>query len=153
MAVTRSNQDTRKLTVKEASKPDAPRTDQNTAADGCQRCFLRLEKNPDHTCESRQRSRSCRYCLQVRHKCKPLPREVYPAVVAALEKTGEERKEAILVVRQMIRLRTRRLRSEKRARDEQLQRERRATFKPLSHSVTNREGFGQLNLFSRDNEV
>lgn len=72
MPVTRSTQGTRKPSAKEASKPEAPQTSQKTAADGCQRCFLRLEKHTGHTCETRQGSRSCRYCLQVRHKCKPV---------------------------------------------------------------------------------
>lgn len=70
MPVTRSNQGTRRASAKESPKPKAPQMSQKTGADSCQRCFLRLEKHPDHTCETRQGSKSCRYCLQVRHKCK-----------------------------------------------------------------------------------
>lgn len=53
-------------------KLEAPAESEYTVADGCQRCFLRLEQYPDHACETRQGSRSCNHCLQVRHRCHPV---------------------------------------------------------------------------------
>ncbi|KAJ5128665.1 hypothetical protein N7448_002382 [Penicillium atrosanguineum] len=108
------------------SKSETSQKLENTAADDCQRCFLRLEAYPDHACETRQGSRSCNYCLLVRHRCQPLPDEIKPAAVASLKKTGKARVNAIRAVRQMIKDRSRRINrkaSEQAARNKQLKRE------------------------------
>ncbi|KAJ5929566.1 hypothetical protein N7454_006516 [Penicillium verhagenii] len=75
----------------------------------CQRCFLRLEKYPDHQCVRSKGYKACQHCRKVHHRCIQIPDELQAEAKDAIEidKSSSQRPRLVRGIRQKIRMRTR----------------------------------------------
>ncbi|KAJ6084275.1 hypothetical protein N7486_011075 [Penicillium sp. IBT 16267x] len=73
----------------------------------CQRCFLRLEKFPDHHCVWSEGRKKCHYCGDVQHHCIPLPEEFQDEAEKAMLGPASELPSQVRVIRRKICNRTR----------------------------------------------
>ncbi|KAJ5935542.1 hypothetical protein N7466_005089 [Penicillium verhagenii] len=74
----------------------------------CQRCFLRLDKFPDHQCVYQKGHKACQYCHKVRHRCIQIPDELQAEArnVIDIDELSSQRPRLVQGILQKIRRRT-----------------------------------------------